>query len=107
MVMRTEIILIDDVNGELADETVRLGLDGISYEIDLSTANAKVLRERVAEWTRHARKSQTGTNVRKNLPAVGESRNSLIRAWAAREGIAVPSRGRIPQEVRKQFDAAH
>ena len=106
MAAQTRITLIDDVDGGLADETVRFSLDGVSYEIDLSTANAKALRDRVGEWTRHARKSETGTKVRKNVPAVGESRNSLIRAWAAKEGIAVPARGRIPRDVRKQFDAS-
>lgn len=32
--------LVDDLDGEPAAETVRFGIDGATYEIDLSTDNA-------------------------------------------------------------------
>jgi hypothetical protein len=37
--------LTDDIDGSDADETITFSLDGSSYEIDLSGANAKHLRE--------------------------------------------------------------
>ena len=42
--MAVLIRLIDDIDGSHADETVRLSLDGIDYEIDLSRQNAAALR---------------------------------------------------------------
>ena len=44
MAQRVQIDLIDDLNGEVAQETVRFGVDGTEYEIDLTTENAEKLR---------------------------------------------------------------
>ena len=44
MAQKVNIILVDDLDGGSADENVRFGLDGVSYEIDLSAANAAELR---------------------------------------------------------------
>ena len=35
-----EVRLVDDLDGEAADETVEFGIDGRNYEIDLSEPNA-------------------------------------------------------------------
>ena len=51
MATRIETTLIDDVDGGTADETVRFGLDGTSYEIDPSTAKAAELRKNLAVFT--------------------------------------------------------
>jgi len=45
MAQKVKIILVDDLDEGSADETVRFGLDGVSYEMDLSTANAESLRK--------------------------------------------------------------
>ena len=42
--------MIDDFDGKPADETVQFGLDGVSYEIDLSEKNAKKMREGLQPW---------------------------------------------------------
>ena len=52
-----EIRLVDDLDGEVADETVEFGVDGKNYEIDLSTANAKKLRDALAEFVAAARRA--------------------------------------------------
>lgn len=38
MAQKVRIILEDDLDGGPADETIRFGLDGAHYEIDLSSA---------------------------------------------------------------------
>ena len=45
LVMAKTVIvkLVDDIDGSDADETVQFALDGKSYEVDLSTANASRL----------------------------------------------------------------
>ncbi|MBE8528611.1 Lsr2 family protein, partial [Amycolatopsis sp. H6(2020)] len=44
MAQKVKIILEDDLQGGPADETVRFGLDGGQFEIDLTTENASKLR---------------------------------------------------------------
>lgn len=45
MALKTETVLVDDIDGQsLALDTIRFGLDGASYEIDLNPRNAALLR---------------------------------------------------------------
>ncbi|MGH3966503.1 MAG: histone-like nucleoid-structuring protein Lsr2, partial [Pseudonocardiaceae bacterium] len=48
MAQKVAVLLIDDISGEPADETVRFGLDGKDYEIDLTAKHALALRENLA-----------------------------------------------------------
>jgi hypothetical protein len=106
MAKQTTITLVDDVDGKPAAETIRFGLDGVTYEIDLSDKNAKALRVAVAPWVQNARVVGARERTRRTLPAAGESRSALIRAWAAQQGLAVPARGRIPADVLRQYNEA-
>lgn len=45
MAQKVQVLLVDDLDGGEADETVTFALDGKTYEIDLTTANADKLRE--------------------------------------------------------------
>ena len=58
MAQRTILELLDDLDPEqVAAETVSFGLDGQSYDIDLTEDHAADLRESVSEWSQHARKA--------------------------------------------------
>ncbi|WP_163567080.1 histone-like nucleoid-structuring protein Lsr2 [Fodinicola feengrottensis] len=112
MAQRTEIILIDDVDGGKADETIRFALDGVAYEIDLSNKNAAKLRDQLATYVSVARKAgkaraPTRPAVRPapTVPTVTADReqNQAIRAWARKKGLAVSDRGRIPAEIIEQY----
>ena len=46
----TRTILIDDIQGSEAVETLQFNADGTNYEIDLSTANADRLRAQLARF---------------------------------------------------------
>jgi len=41
MAQKVQTIFIDDLDGSQADGTVRFGLDGAEYEIDLNTEHAQ------------------------------------------------------------------
>src|SRR5918911_1549077 len=56
MAQKVQVILVDDVDGGEAAETVSFALDGVSYEIDVSEKNATALREALAPWVGHARR---------------------------------------------------
>jgi len=104
-------MLVDDLDGGAADETVEFGLDGVTYEIDLSAANAAKLREAFAPYVSEARRSgrrRTGGRSR------GGSRGSSggvsaaeIREWARANGFKVPDRGRVSAQVRQAYESAH
>ncbi len=56
MAQKVQVILVDDVDGGEAAETVSFALDGVSYEIDVSQKNAKALRDALGAWVGHARR---------------------------------------------------
>ena len=56
MAQRVNIVLVDDIDGSDATETVAFGLDGTSYEIDLNEKHAAKLRDALASYVGHARK---------------------------------------------------
>lgn len=58
MAQRIQIQLVDDINGQEADETVRFGIDGTMYEIDLSAENAARLREKFGLYLEKGRKAR-------------------------------------------------
>ena len=109
MAQRIQTYFTDDLDGSEAEGTVRFGLDGAHYEIDLSAAHAKELRNTLARYTQAARRS-TGAGRRRarrewNAPA--DRPGSIeVRTWAREQGIEVKDRGRIPAEVVAKFRAA-
>jgi hypothetical protein len=112
MAQKVQVILTDDLDGSEADETVTFALDGVSYEIDLSEANAEALREAVAAYAQAARR--TGGRSTRRAPGVPKPRLadervdlSDVRAWARDNGFQVSDRGRVSGEVRTAYEAAH
>jgi hypothetical protein len=105
MAQRVQVILEDDYDGGTAEETVSFALDGAEYEIDLSSENAAGLRDALAPWLAHARK--TGGRRKRGAKPAGDSSTSEIRAWALANGHDVSSRGRVSSEVREAYERAH
>lgn len=109
MAQKVQVVLVDDVDGGKADETVSFALDGVTYEIDLSTANAGQLREAFATWVGHARRvgGRTRSTGRRTSGSgrTSSAQSSEIREWARANGFTVNERGRIPAEVKAAYDA--
>jgi hypothetical protein len=109
MAQKVQVVLVDDVDGGSADETVTFALDGVSYEIDLTKKNAARLRDSLAPWVGSARKV-TGPRGRRGggrRTGRGGTDSAAVRAWAKDQGIAVSERGRISAELLAQYEAAH
>lgn len=98
--------LIDDLDGGEAEETVPFSIDGVSYEIDLSSDNAKKLRDSLSPFVEHARRAGAGRR-RRSRAASSRERSADIRAWAKARGIKVNERGRIPATVVEEYERAH
>ncbi|MFC0547087.1 histone-like nucleoid-structuring protein Lsr2 [Kutzneria chonburiensis] len=114
MAQKTIIQLVDDLDGGEANESVSFALDGVEYNMDLSAANATLLRERFALFV------EKGSRVggRKHRGAGGglntavragsdKAQNQAIREWARANGEKISDRGRIPAELVTKFHAAH
>ena len=109
MARQTSVSLVDDPDGSSAAETVAFGLDGSSFEIDLSKKNAAALRKALAEFVEHGRR------VRPATAAPRGSRRSArtgatpadIREWAITQGIPVSLRDRVSAVVIAQYEAAN
>lgn len=108
MAQKVQVQLIDDIDGAPADETVTFALDGITYEIDLTDAHAKALRESFAEWVGHARRAggRRTTAKRAGGARTSSSDAGKIRDWARENGYEVSERGRISAEIREAYEKA-
>jgi len=105
---RTQIILIDDIDGSEAAETVSFALDGINYEMELSAENAEKLRGELANWIKNARRvSGRLSRGRRGSYTRVSSNSSTIREWARANGYTVNERGRLPKEIIDAFEAAN
>jgi Lsr2 len=115
MAKKTIVELTDDLDGSPADETLRFALDGSEFEIDLSKAHAKELRNALQPFAKAAR-SLNGKRGGRRRGGSGSSgsrasrdREQLqgIRDWAKREGYKVAQRGRISAEIERAYNEAH
>jgi nucleoid-associated protein Lsr2 len=105
MAQKVNVILVDDIDGSEAAETVSFGVDGI----DLNSGHAQELREQLDLYVRKARKvtgpaSRAGRGRR---TGANDARNKEIRDWAREKGLDVNERGRVPADVMAQLEAAN
>jgi hypothetical protein len=112
MAQKIQTLFIDDLDGSEAEGTVRFGLDGADYEIDLNTKHADALRKALAPYVEAARKSpgarrplRSGRKTSTNTGTSGVN-TTEVRDWAKAQGIDVKERGRVPAELIVKFKAA-
>lgn len=129
MAKRVIEILEDDLGDGDAAGTLRFGLDGTWYEIDLSERNTERFHKSMKEYVENARRTggKAGGAAKKTTPAkkaaaasapiggdgVGANganssgySNREIRDWARTQGLDVKAQGKLPSELIEQFVAA-
>lgn len=109
MAQQVTIVLVDDLDGGSAAETVSFALDGVSYEIDLTDKNAAKLRDAFAQWTGHGRRVG-GRTARAGAGRRSRNRGhdvGAVRDWGRKNGFTVSERGRISRELQSAYDNAH
>ncbi len=116
MAQKVQVTLVDDLDGSSADETLTFGMDGVTYEIDLSKSNAKKFRESLNAYVGAARRVGSrsgargrprGRSGRGRASSNGHVETADIRAWARSKGIQVNERGRIAADVIAKYETAH
>ena len=128
MAQHVNVVLVDDIDGSPATETVTFALDGASYEIDLSEDNAARLRSSLTEFTENGRRAggnrsrntrggsrstqssrstRTSSSSKSSGSSGGGTDNGAIREWARANGHTVSERGRIKADVVQAYEAAN
>jgi len=112
VVQKVTVQLVDDLDGSVAQETVEFGLDGVSYQIDLSSVNAEKIRDMLHDFVANARRSGlrkrvASTAAKARSAAVDREQNQAIREWARKRGLRVSERGRISAEVLEAYHQAN
>ena len=107
MAQRIQTLFIDDIDGGPADGTVRFGLDGADYEIDLSGEHTDELRKALGKYIEHSRKvggaaSRSPRGLR-TAPAIDTAK---VREWAKGNGYDIKDRGRVPADLVAKYQAA-
>ncbi|MFC8230468.1 Lsr2 family protein [Streptomyces sp. NPDC057287] len=111
MAQKVQVLLVDDLDGGEADETVTFALDGKTYEIDLTTSNADKLRGLLEPYAKSGRRTggraATGRGKGRAAVAGGNKDTAEIRRWARENGHNVNDRGRVPAEIREAYEKAN
>ncbi len=120
MAQKVRVEVLDDLDGSDASETVAFGLDGVSYEIDLSAENSEALRGAFVRYIQAARRvggRRARVTLGRSTAAIagsmvdtgqGNTRefNQQVREWAAANGYEVAERGRLSGELIEAYMAA-
>lgn len=109
MAQKVQVLLLDDLDGGEANETVTFALDGKTYEIDLNSANADKLRGALEPYLKAGRRGpgRAGRGRgRATVSSGGGQDTAKIRAWAKENGYEVNDRGRVPANIREAYERA-
>ena len=74
MAQKVQTLVVDDIDGSAAEGTVRFGLDGTDYEIDLNPKNAQALRDTLAPYVTAGRRASAAARRPgpRRAPGAGE-----------------------------------
>ena len=107
MAQQVSVTITCDVCGSTKDTRTRtISLDGQAREIDLCGKDGRALDKVAGKYVPFARKvKRTPATGRRTLS--DRERSADIRAWAKTQGFQVSDRGRIPENVEREYAAAH
>ena len=106
MAQRIQTLFIDDIDGGEAAGTVRFALDGVEYEIDLSTEHADELHTALGKYVGHARKvGGTSRRAARGRRAASAVDTTAVRHWAREQGYDIKDRGRVPADLVAKYQA--
>jgi len=108
MAQKVQTLFVDDLDGSEAEGTVRFGLDGTHYEIDLNAVHAGELRSILAPYAKAGRRITGAARraARSQGTAAANGFSTIeVRDWAKANGIEIKDRGRVPADVVTKFRA--
>ena len=106
MAQHVQVVLVDDLDGGKAVETVSFALDGVSYEIDLSAKNASKLLDSFGSWAGYARRAGGRRSSRSRTARSSSNDLAAMREWGRKNGFTVSDRGRISADLQAAYRKA-
>lgn len=110
MASRVITQLVSDLSGEDIGEgqgeTIQFAYRGTNYTIDLTADEAAAFDAALSSYIANATQQGRARSTRKAAGRSASGDAKAIREWAQAQGIDVPARGRIPAELREQYEAA-
>jgi hypothetical protein len=107
MAQQIQTLFVDDIDGGDAVGTVSFALDGVDYEIDLSSEHTNELHNALSKYIGHARKvggtRRIARGGRRKTSAIDTHK---VREWAKEQGIGIKDRGRVPANIVEQYRMA-
>jgi hypothetical protein len=115
LLVAQKVILVDDLDGSEGDDVVRreFPLLNRTFAIDLCDVNQQRLSEALGfleQVLEHAREVKQPSRARKTADTSPRLRGHTltdVRGWAREQGLEVPSRGKLPDELLEKFIAEH
>jgi hypothetical protein len=106
MAQKVQVFFVDDLDGSEAEGTVRFGLDGTEYEIDLNAEHTSALREALGKYLEQARKAGGTARRPGRGPQRARQDTTAVREWAKVQGFKVAERGRVPADIVAKYHEA-
>lgn len=103
--------IVSDLSKDVLEEgdaqTVQLGWQGSTYELDLSNSEATELSKLIEKYTSVGRKvTRSAKAASATAPKSNREELQAIRAWAKENGHDVSERGRIKQSIQDAYFAS-
>ena len=106
MAQKIQTLLVDDIDGSEAEGTVRFGLDGAQYEIDLGERNAQKFAEVLKPYLAAARRIGDDRPKPPSNARIDRTQLAAMRSWARNHGYQVSDRGRVSQEIQDAYHSS-
>jgi nucleoid-associated protein Lsr2 len=110
MAQKVSVLLLCDLHDNSdteAAETVSFSMGNTAYEIDVCTAHAKKLREKLQPYIEHGRRVRATTAPSRTRRSADRAHTAEVRAWAKEHGHQISERGRIPASVVAGYEQSH
>lgn len=108
---------LDNTQIASGGETIEYSVNGVFYNIDLNTKNAKGFHKALDYYISHSTKvprkaAKPAKRTPKSAPPKQQPEGAdptpaTIRAWAAENGYTVSVKGRVAADVREAYLAAN
>ena len=111
MAQKVQVITYSDLSGKEGASAVTFGFSGSTYEIDLTGKEQDELAATLQPYVASGRRlsgrgaAKAPAAVARRAKAAVEARPNPrdVRAWAAKKGIKVSDRGRVPATVMDRY----
>ncbi|HEX9227460.1 MAG TPA: Lsr2 family protein [Arthrobacter sp.] len=109
MAQRIQVLLVDDLDGSEASQSIHFSVEKTDYVIDLSDENADEFRAAMDKFVGAARKTdrEARDKAKRAVRNSNDPAPAAVRAWAQAEGLDVSPRGRVKAEIIDQYLAAN